>query len=1123
MIRLVQAHRLDALADALAENLAAGVRNGSRSPLEPVDIVVPSSTWASWLKIAIASRAGIAANLRFETLQGFLGEAAGVRIAGAELFESALISILLDPDKLDAADLRPLFAYVEAAGEDADLRDLRRVQLAHQIGRLFEDYQLTRRDIVRAFEGSPSLFEAADLPGVRAITAWQRALWRMIFGPGAPFDPRASSSADRTLSLIAAFEAQPLGALRLPKALHVFGASRLLPAHLAILTRISERTALHLYAPNPCQELWGEDPEGDSPALELWGRAGREGVRIVHELAGYDFEARFEERTPPEPSLLSRFRSDVLRGVPRTRPRVEEVEFASDPSLRFSACPGVRREVEVIADAIWKLVREDEVLRFNEIAVVLAGRDEGIYRAHIGAVFAENFDLPHHMLEVPLASTSRIVEAIELLFALPFSRFLRRDLLRLLIHPLIAPHVRDTPPDEWARWIDALAIVHGADHGDHEETYIERDLYNWDQGMLRLMLGAFMSGDRSGDDRIFVARGHEYLPHEQALDRLGSIAELVALVRSLIADARRLVREKMPLSDWAELIGVFVTTYLEPTSDQDERDLFRCLSRIRDLGALDVDRAPVSFRIASERLKRALSALTTSHGQPLAEGVVVGPLSALAAIPFKAVFITGLGEGLFPVAEKRTPLDLRNAIRRSSDVSAREREEFMFLERILATEERVHISYVARDARTGDRIEPSPVVLELMEILERDYIGGSIARAGLLTAHPLRRWDGEEIGAAAAARRERTALDLRRHLIAHLESECAVPEGAAIDLGVLMSSVRTETLEALRAPLELVSVPAPPPRAGDGVETIEVPYGALRAFLEDPHEGWKRFVLQLRDGDGEDDPLARESETFSATALSATILLREVLFERLALDLAGSAGPPIDAIYDRRALRLELGGAVPTGVFREAERFKHLRILSSWYGHVTAMFGERRRFLDALRFGKSREHAKVDAFVDPLVLDVTLAEGRPARVELYGRTEPLIDGSCSLLALAKDDPPSAPAVERQALRLFLDGVVLSALGRLEGDTHRALVLFASQKRFIRTYRRFSEADARAYLAGVLSDLLSGPHAYQLPCEAVFAAEGSGAPIELAGADVSAIVERRFGPYFARRVAAGESP
>src|SRR5215831_19065654 len=68
MIRLVHANRLEDLADALAGHLG-------KAGLDPVEIVVPHSTWASWLKMAIAHRTGIAANLRFDTLHGFLRRA----------------------------------------------------------------------------------------------------------------------------------------------------------------------------------------------------------------------------------------------------------------------------------------------------------------------------------------------------------------------------------------------------------------------------------------------------------------------------------------------------------------------------------------------------------------------------------------------------------------------------------------------------------------------------------------------------------------------------------------------------------------------------------------------------------------------------------------------------------------------------------------------------------------------------------------------------------------------------------------------------------------------------------------------------------------------------------------
>ncbi len=84
------------------------------------------------------------------------------------------------------------------------------------------------------------------------------------------------------------------------------------------------------------------------------------------------------------------------------------------------------------------------------------------------------------------------------------------------------------------------------------------------------------------------------------------------------------------------------------------------------------------------------------------------------------VFVLGLGEGRFPARDMRNPLDLRGARRLPGDVTARERDQYMFLETLISTQERLYLSYVSRDSQTGESIEPSSVIKELQFMLERD-------------------------------------------------------------------------------------------------------------------------------------------------------------------------------------------------------------------------------------------------------------------------------------------------------------------------------------------------------------------------------------------------------------------
>ncbi len=1119
MIHLYYANRIEQLADALAENIAAR----TDSPLDALPVVVPNQAAKHFLVLAIAKKNGIAANLAFSFLRGLLEELATTKIPNQDQLATLILERLYDDAFLNTEDLAPVRRYLAAAGPDDVDRDRRRLGLATRLGHLFDTYALERPERLEHWRQGRA--------GETTTERWQRALYLAL----PEHDTLASAFADVTK-------------LELPPAIHLFDLSVASPVLLSIVDRIAKVRDVFLYALNPCREYWedvarfgvdamerrltgtqpeapDDDPFGllvdtDTPALRLWGRPGRESVRLLDQLSGSTFVARFESIEPD--SVLHHVQRDVLDRRPERV--VGEDALEPDASLRLHACPGVRREVEVIAEQIWSLVAAskdtDHPLRFNEIGVVLASRDREVYRAHLMAVFQEHGDIPHHVMDVPIAASSRIIEAIHLLCALPYSRYTRQDLLRLVTHPTVLARYDETNADEWTDWCEALLVVHGADKSDHAGTYIERDLYNWDQGLKRLVLGTFMAAEKSGEERAFEIAGDQYLPYEVSPSRSSSAARFGVLVRSLIADARFARDERLNLSEWSEFLHALVTTYLVATSDAEERDLVRALEAIHELADLDVEGLAVTFAAATGLLESRLENMTTNYGRPLANGVVIAPLSLAYALPFRVVFMPGLQEGRFPAPERPAALDLFAEQRRAGQVTPRERDQYAFLLRLLGTTEAVHLSYVATEQGTGDKREPAPTVAELMHLLERSYVGRDIE--AMIVKHPLRRWtgvEGDRPFASRAAVREAGSRRLRSALLDHLDGD-ELP-----DLDLLTKKLAEPVRRKVASRLRLAELP--PPRADDE-RLRSISLYLLRLFLESPLQGWASVVLGMDDDDRE-DPFAREDERFGTPAQIRDSALRAVLYAH-----ARAPGTDLAELYHRRADYLELSGVLPTGVFGTAERQRHLDALETWKRELRRVSRGELRAIDPIRFGRGRENEVVRNAEPPFPVGVG-----DHVVELHGTTQPLLDEpSTSLVFVGR---PGRKADRTLELRGFVDQVVLTAAGRID-DAHTVHVAFSEGDPKKARFDAFSTAEAKDYLTRLVTDLVSAPHAYALPFETVvrlqkarerkrkremerILAEAPAARFGvLRDAQVRTleldeaidIVDRRFGPYFARR-------
>ena len=881
MLRLVYSNRTEELLAELGARVRA--QQAARGALVPVRLVVPNASVEGYVRLGIARDQGIAANLESSLLTRFAAEVLGsaeARVADAESLEAMVLGLLLDDALLADPGLAPVRAYVHAAGEDPETMDLRRVQLAARLGRIFEEYTYSRAEMLVAWSRGPALDAAhAETEG------WQRRLWLAMFGEGGV----ARAARPRIVPLHEAVSALRAGDLELPAAVHVFGFAHVARTFHELLQRLGERTEVVVYSLSPCEGFW-EDVDARDPApLHLWSRPGREHVRALNALAGFDHDDRFVD--PLETgtrSLLSQVQSDVLHRAHAGTPAAARRPTGDDGSVRVLEHASIRRECEAVASAIWAMVREDETLRFDDVAVLVPPADAAAYAAHLPAAFRESHELPFAMVGIPPSEPGHVEEAVELLLALPLGSFTRSELLKLAVHPAVIAGQDDVDPERWLAWADALGVVHGADREDHEGTYIEEDILNWDQGLRRLALGAFMAGDASGESTPFRMSKGAYLPEEVAGTDVHDAAAFGTLLRSLVEDARFARQARLTMPEWARFLRELVEAYVAPASEAEADRLSRCLRRLQSLAHVELGGRAVGYRVASELARSRLAGLSGARG---GEGVAVSTLAAIRPLPFRVVFACGMGEGRFPSPDAEDPLDLRWARRREGDVTSRDRDKYAFLELLLSARDRLVLSYVSRDPLTGDALAPSSVVQELLHgIASR----GDVDVSALLRRHPLRRWDeryfpglfGQEPGPLGTmelpeARAEARTLAMRRSLERH---------GGSVSVHEVQARAERGEIEWAALQDHLRLAPLPPPAPWTDARVV-IPVHALVKLLELPLQGWATYRLGLEEVEDE-DVLARESEPFETAMREETLLLRDIL-----LGEAARAGG-IEQAYD---------------------------------------------------------------------------------------------------------------------------------------------------------------------------------------------------------------------------------
>ncbi len=1127
MVHLHYSNRLEELIAPLARTLSAQQRN---DPLARAVIVVPNRIIEEFLKLRLAQVSGVAANIEFPFLRRYLAQVVAAADPAAAILEADELELVIFEclrAGVDSGDpeLRAVADYAAAGSQRPADRELRLFELSVRSAHLFREYSISRAAMLgRWREGA-----APGLESMREAERWQRHLYLSIFAADGRLLPRwIAGEKSRYFLLIAALAAVAPDKLRaaLSSPLHVFALSYAGPEFVSAFARIGQITQLHLYALNPCMEFWedvdssyaaarellvrhghklggaletAEDPFGldaadDNLALGLWGKPGREYIRLLNELTDCDFDPHFKHALAHEQpgTLLARIQEAILCREPHSVPPPPGEIVAQDKSIRFLACPGIRREVEIVADSIWSLIREEEKaagerpLRFHQIAVLIPDSELDTYLPHVETVFAQRYQIPLNLVDRPFSSQRPVVEAVQLLLDLPAGHFNRDPVLHLVTHPaIVGATAVDT--EQWEQWCRSVGVFFGADQTELAGTYIPANHYHWDQALRRLALGVFMAGGPGGQTRAVAGPdGCEYLPLETAQDDLPSVAALIASVRRLLAETLALRDRRLPMALWARLLSDLVKTYVNPADPAGRAAAGLCAGAIESMAPEGLRGDPVSYQVAHARALARIETARSEQGRYAEGGVAVGSFSALRSIPFRTIFALGMGETIFPQRDRRDLLDLRLGRRRAGDVSPSQRDRYLFLETLLAARERICLSWVSRNALSGQAVEPSPLIRELKVIISR-YLGQAELDK-LTTTHPASGYDLKyfpDLGGKAAdsalvnfdpnARRAARMAALRDNL----NQTCGgTPPRDEPLLEMLSPEVQAKLVPALR----IIEAPVSSAQAPEDRREIHLSLAALRRYLECPLQGAAQYALGMMDEDGGDEQ-DTENEPLTQTNLDRAVLLRDAFW-------AGRGEIQAARQQFGQALRLDqLEGKAPVGPFADAAIEAFERRLDLCVEQADAMSIASLSGWERIRMGgAAKEIAQADRVLPSIVLDVTVprsAGNMTVRISLRATVIVSPDRDKSINCIARN----TAAKSSDFLAGFLAAFALAAAGETWAERFEAIVVGSPEDdtertRLVRSLKVPGRDQALAYLTVLAQDIFSGKNHYFLPIEAI---------------------------------------
>jgi exonuclease V gamma subunit len=919
-------------ADRLAAQLVELLDRESQAAdlFAPVTIVVPNRYLGQWLRLRLARQMGIAVNLRFLYLENALWEL----LRAVDPREHPSPPELLDHDHYrlmvlallweDGPELGPLRSYLTRDGHEGRNFWRRSWRLADRLARFIRDYEYHRQDaLIQKW-----LKHELGYPEAAAIEKSQREIFERIVrlpdGKRALLE-QATGKVLKTLPQYAmeVMEHVQGGQAGKPdlrgRMVHLVGITQISALHVKTLHWLSGHYDLRFYHLNPLAT--SARPGSKHELLSAWGQAGEESFKLLEILrkppCAFDFEMIDGPETAAPPPTVLRVLQAGLRGR-----ETQAVSLPQDTSLQIVACPGVYREVETVYNSILDNLQHSPDLKQTDVAVLVT--DLAKYRPVLQAVFERQPRRLHYNLgTISAAGTSAFGQALLGSLDLALEAFTRSEVFAVLLNPCVLARlgVDRGQALTWLTWAEELGIYHGWDRRDKEERgYPATPLFSWRLGLQRLRLGRLMEVAPPEPDSP-APRFHGVIPY----------ADLASSDKEQLDGFCRAVEGLLPAlfnlrnfcgtgAKWAETIRKLVQQFLDVPEDRPEeaqvRDrLLRALPQLETLDRLqEGEGQPLPLPLVREFVLENLEALEGARGEVLTGGVTIAALAAVRPVPFRIIYILGLGEDLFPGANTLNTFDLRMHERLPGDIRPAETNRFLFLEVLLSARDKVYLLYNNRELQRDQELQPCVPLAQLRRHLRDRVCGGrfeivKVPLSGGSTQYlePPKPFsdvlvnfnETERMLALDEARRDgRLQLDLR--------------QGREID-GRLDRARRKfeppDVVPAVRSPVD-----------ADKFDTISI--SELKRFLLCPAEAALRRHLRLQD---EEDIEIEDEEPFWTDSLKEYNLVVQSLETFVLRAVKGSVAEATAgwrerfvALYEEWRLRCQ----VPEGVFAELEQAK---------------------------------------------------------------------------------------------------------------------------------------------------------------------------------------------------------
>ena len=718
-LKLYTSNKLEILLDALSDV----VKTPHTSPLSKEIIVVQNKGMQHWLSMQLCNKFKVWANAHFLFPNSFVEENFKKVVKDYSPFDPRHLAWrIMDalPNLINRPDFVSLKDYL------IDNRQLKLYQLCSQIADIFDQYSIYRPEMVLEWEKGQ-------------ITGWQSILWQKLFSKGKP-EHRAKIREQFFTNFSSLCQNKSLW--NDISRVSIFGISSLPPFYAEIIHSLSSIIDVHMFLLNPSVDFWDDIlsereihkimkkkgkkfnlqmdlhwEQGNSLLASL-GAYGRDFISLMHGFDGEEFPMASD---PKNTLLLSCIQSDILnlrqRGAQENVP-VSPIAI-DDNSIQIHSCHSPMREMEVLYDNLLMLFEKDPSLNLSDIVIMTPNIE--LYAPTIQAVFeGAETRLPYTIADNRIVSGNNIIESFFLLLHISQSRFAANEVLSILESSVIqkAFDLGDSDLDLIRTWTEGTNIHWGLN--DETFSFFEMPVISettWEKGIKSMLLGYSMA---QGNENRFINSILPYQGIEGAQSKvLGNLLDFIKQLKVF----HLLLKEAHTLTIWSEILSNLIKTFfsIDDKSSAIIKILHDCLFELSTMESKTGFTVPVDLEVITNHLTKSLTKISFSSGF-ISGAITFCEMLPMRSIPFKVLCMVGMNDNAFPRRSRHVAWDLMASNPKKGDRSLEKEDRYIFLEALLSARDVFYVSYIGQDIQDNSIRQPSVIVTELLDYIEKGYI-----------------------------------------------------------------------------------------------------------------------------------------------------------------------------------------------------------------------------------------------------------------------------------------------------------------------------------------------------------------------------------------------------------------